>query len=314
MMDRTTPLPDFLVIGAMKSGTTALHSLLDQHPNVLMGKPKEPFFFDRDDPYTHPNFFVQAPDAWRSFDWFTQKDELLKQYGGVFQGGSKDILRGEASTTYLASVLAPSRIADVIPEAKLVVILRNPTDRAYSTYWHLVRTGRTSTSFKKAIQYHPLEILERGAYFRQISRYKRLFRTEQFVFLIFEAFVEDWQRETSRLWSFLGIQAPVGDERLPMRNPALVPRWLRLQWGLNFVSKLVSENVVSPNLRGLSNERPQPMLSVLRRVRQMNLKVGPYPPMDRELRRHLDTYYERENTGLSTLIGRSLDAYWKQSN
>ncbi len=124
---RWRPLPDFLVIGAQKAGTTALYAYLRWHPGITGPSWKEVSFFDR---------------HWaRGEGW----------YGGQFPLRSEGKLVGEASPSYLFHPLAPERARAVVPNAKLVALLRDPVDRAYSQYQHEVALGREPLSFEDAL-------------------------------------------------------------------------------------------------------------------------------------------------------------------
>lgn len=124
---RWRPLPDFLVIGAQKAGTTALYAYLRWHPQITGPSWKEVSFFDR--------------HWWRGEPW----------YRGQFPLRSGGKLVGEASPSYLFHPLAPERARAVVPEAKLVALLRDPVDRAYSQYQHEVSLGREPLSFEDAL-------------------------------------------------------------------------------------------------------------------------------------------------------------------
>lgn len=124
---RARPLPDFLVIGAQKAGTTALYAYLHWHPGIAGPSWKEVSFFDR--------------HWWRGVGW----------YRGQFPMRSRGRLVGEASPSYLFHPLAPERVRAVVPRAKLIVLLRNPVDRAYSQYQHEVALGREPLTFEDAL-------------------------------------------------------------------------------------------------------------------------------------------------------------------
>jgi hypothetical protein len=125
---RARPLPGFLVIGAQKAGTTALYAYLRWHPVITGPSWKEVSFFDR--------------HWWRGESW----------YRGQFPLRSSGQLVGEASPSYLFHPLAPERAFAVVPHARLVVLLRDPVDRAYSQYQHEVALGREPLSFEDALE------------------------------------------------------------------------------------------------------------------------------------------------------------------
>ena len=124
---RWRDLPDFLVIGAQKAGTTALYAYLRWHPSI--GGPfwKEVSFFDR---------HWARGEAW---------------YRGQFPLRRDGLLVGEASPSYVFHPLAPQRVYSVVPDTKLIVLLREPGDRAYSQYQHEVALGRERLSFEEAL-------------------------------------------------------------------------------------------------------------------------------------------------------------------
>ena len=124
---RRRPLPDFLVIGAQKAGTTALYAYLRWHPGITGPSWKEVSFFDR--------------HWWRGEPW----------YRGQFPLRSSGRLVGEASPSYLFHPLAPERAFAVVPDARLVALIRDPVDRAYSQYQHEVALGRERLSFEDAL-------------------------------------------------------------------------------------------------------------------------------------------------------------------
>ena len=124
---RWRPLPDFLVIGAQKAGTTALYAYLRWHPGITGPSWKEVSFFDR--------------HWWRGESW----------YRGQFPLRPRGRLVGEASPSYLFHPLAPERARAVVPHARLVALLRDPVDRAYSHYQHEVALGREPLSFEEAL-------------------------------------------------------------------------------------------------------------------------------------------------------------------
>ena len=124
---RWRPLPDFLVIGAQKAGTTALYAYLRWHPQITGPSWKEVSFFDR--------------HWWRGEGW----------YRGQFPLRSGGRLVGEASPSYLFHPLAPERVHALLPGVKLVALLRDPVARAYSHYQHEVALGREPLSFEDAL-------------------------------------------------------------------------------------------------------------------------------------------------------------------
>ena len=121
------PLPDFLVLGAQKAGTTALYAYLRRHPQITGPSWKEVSFFDR---------HWARGEAW---------------YRGQFPLRRKGRLAGEASPSYVFHPLAPERVFSLVPDVRLIVLLREPGERAYSHYQHQVALGREPLSFEDAL-------------------------------------------------------------------------------------------------------------------------------------------------------------------
>src|SRR5215217_8827850 len=126
------PLPDFVVIGTQKGGTSYFYSLLTEHPLVRRAAAKELHFFD--------NKFAEGVGWYRRC--FSEGEQV---------DGHRTIT-GEASPSYLFDPQVPERMARIIPEAKLIALLRNPIDRAYSHYQMEVRRGREERSFEEATE------------------------------------------------------------------------------------------------------------------------------------------------------------------
>ena len=141
-------LPDFVIIGAAKSGTTSLYDFMTKHPRIEPAYTKEPFYFS-------------SPERLSLLYYKTNFPILTKQ------------LTGEASTGYLSSLEAPARMKTVIPDAKMIAILRNPVDRAYSHY-HFAhgRNVETSATFEEALE---LEESRRKEYVETVSELKSVF-------------------------------------------------------------------------------------------------------------------------------------------
>jgi hypothetical protein len=151
-------LPDFLVIGAAKSATTTLHAWLGQQPDVFMSTPKE------------PGFFTLRWDE--GFDWYTS----------LFVGAPPTVMAGESSTYYTqppGGAVAAPRIAEAMPDVRIVYVVRHPIDRMISHYRHLYRRARTSTSFAKLAKDPDSLIVATSLYFTQLKPYADAFPREQ---------------------------------------------------------------------------------------------------------------------------------------
>jgi hypothetical protein len=217
-------LPDFLIVGAQKSGTTSLHRWLEAHPAVRGGTLKEVHFFDGGLDPAVDTFALGA-------NWYRAHFPLR----GELAPGQKVF---EASPSYLFHPLAPARIAALLPETRLVAILRNPTDRAISHYFHNVRPNRGGLE--------PLPVAEamaaeearlapalargdwkdpdlrafsykaRGRYLEQLERYRARFPADRLLVLRAEDLFEDPAGLMRRLYAFLGLEMPRGGDFRPV--------------------------------------------------------------------------------------------------
>jgi hypothetical protein len=202
-------MPNFLIIGAQKAGTTALHHYLGQHPQVYMSTAKEPGFFAFEGGL--PDF--QGPGDAEGHRFVTTS---LDEYQKLFQGATNELAVGESSTWYLGHPQAPEKIKKYVPEAKLIAILRNPVDRAYSSYQHLIRDGREPLKdFSKAIDAEQQRIdanweyLWRykymGQYSVHLSRYLKTFAASQLKVFIYEDLSDSPEKLLKDIYQFLEL-------------------------------------------------------------------------------------------------------------
>jgi hypothetical protein len=199
------PLPDFLILGAQKAGTTALYAYLRWHPEITGPSFKEVSFFDR---------HYAKGERWYRAHMPVRRRSLV----------------GEASPSYLFHPLAPERVARLLPDARLIALLRNPVDRAFSHYQHEVALGREPLSFEAAVDreeermqgeldrmlrdpsYFSLAwwnytYVARGRYAEQLERWFASFPREQLLVLFTEELSADTARTYRRVLGFLGVGA-----------------------------------------------------------------------------------------------------------
>ena len=217
-------LPDFLIIGTAKSGTTTLHGWVSEHPFVVPAVTKEVHFFDYE--------FYRGLDWYRShFPLASAREEHVREHGRPF-------LTGEASPTYISHQWAPDRIAEALPDVKLIVAFRNPIDRAYSQFQMSRREGEESLeSFADAVaaeeerlrgekarslvdeRYNswPLgcwSYLHRSMYAEQVERWLGLFPRDRFLFLKTDEMASEPQHVLDEVYDFLDLP-PHTHEKLP---------------------------------------------------------------------------------------------------
>jgi hypothetical protein len=249
-------LPDFFLIGVQKGGSTSFYDYIVQHPNVYRNYKKAPSYFDHN--------YLQGENWYRSH--FPPKWRVNKY--------DQKILIGDASQDTIFHPLAPERVAKIIPSVKLVVLLRNPVDRAFSHYQHRKRLGHETLSFEEAVRLEPERLAEptaqllrgenfntyhffgysylaRGMYAEQLKRWFAHFPREQFLIIRSEDFFTRTEEQYLKLMRFLDL-------------PTILPKSFR------------------------------------------NSNPGKYVSMTDEMRTYLQNYFREPNQELYELLGQDL--------
>lgn len=164
-------IPHFFVVGAQRAGTTAVCDLLKHYPGVSLSIPKEPMILSRDNPQLHADFFVERKQEWLAYDFRDNYKTIIDAYKKKFTDSGNGTICGEGSTTYMPSGEAAKRIHDLNPDARIIFMLRNPVNRAWSAYWHFVYKGTAFWTFEKQLQFDSQNILSTGLYKSNIEQY-----------------------------------------------------------------------------------------------------------------------------------------------
>ena len=208
---RSRPLPDFVIIGTQKSGTTSLHAYLSQHPQCLRPYEKEVHFFDGGLDPVVDNY--QKGQAWYRAHFPHRKN-------------GSDARVFEASPLYIFNPLVPARMFDLLPQAKLVAILRNPTERAISHYFHEKQRGYESLPIMEALaaeeqrlkpaveakDYKNYSFIHhsykrRGHYKEQLERFFKLFPRQQILILTSDDLFRDQNSTLKQVTEFVGASS-----------------------------------------------------------------------------------------------------------
>ncbi len=219
-------LPDFLVAGVPKAGTTALHAALSRHPGLYMSPIKEPKFFLTDGP---------PPAKGGPGDALTYREHVWRRdrYEALFDAAPPGALRGESTPLYLYDRAALRRIRGLIPAAKLIVVLRDPVERAHSNWTHLWSAGLEPVGdFVRACAAEERRIAAGWASFWHYTRLGRygeqldyafsLFAREQVLVLRYRRLVDEPAATLDRICAFLGVRAGVLGE-IPRENVTAHP-------------------------------------------------------------------------------------------
>ena len=214
-------MPDFLVIGAPKAGTTALHAALAEHPGLYLSAIKEPKFFLTDGP---------PPTKGGPGDALTYREHVWRRpdYEALFEPAPPGTLRGESTPLYLYDRAAMRRIRDQIPGAALIVIVRDPIERAHSNWTHLWSAGlEPITDFVRACGEEEQRIaagwasfwhyVGLGRYGEQLQYLFTLFPREQVLVLRYRRLVDEPAQTLDRICAFLGVETGVLTE-IPRQN------------------------------------------------------------------------------------------------
>lgn len=298
-------LPNFLIIGTAKAGTTSLYRYLRQHPDVFMPEVKEPRFFA----------YAEEPPAMKGpGDARTNRTSgavyTIEAYRGLFDGVTDERAIGEASPNYLYSATAPRLIHTHLPDVRLLVLLRNPVERAYSHFLHLVRSGREPLrDFGAALDAEDERVARgwewswhytrMGFYHTHLTRYLDVFDREQLTIRLFEDFKADPVAFSQEIFRVLGIDdAFVPDTSLRYEKTG-VPRSNRFQRFLHNPDNLLrrlSRYVLTEPVR----ER---ILTVMKNV---NLSK---PPLAPAVRTRLVETFREDVLRLQDLLDRDLSTW-----
>jgi hypothetical protein len=288
-------VPHFLGVGAAKAGTTSLHRILNQHPDICLPKTKELHFFDNDKNYQ------------KGIKWYSE--QLCKNYNGEFSVG-------EITPSYMYLKKIPIRIHRQLQKnIKFIFMLRHPVDRAYSHYLMNVRYGHETRSFEDVVKNESnvaernfvdrlrFSYLERGLYAKQIYRYINFFPIENMFFIIFESdFLNDRMKTIFNLQTFLEIKSVKLDVDIKS-NPSSITKakiLAKYMYNPNIVKKIIRFLIPADNFRN----------KLAQYIDERNLIPYNYPKLNRELRRSvLEKYFIEDILALENLINRNLDIW-----
>ena len=294
--------PDFFIVGAQRSGTSAMRDYLRKHPEIFTPKIGEPGFFATDGPWPR-----------------VIRDE--KTYLSLFADAKDEKRVGEKSTRYLVSRRAAAEIKAFQPSASIIIMLRNPVDMVYSLHSHSLLFGREDiTDFEAALAAdedrkrgmhlpkggNPKDVRwflyrERTRYTKQVQRYFDTFGRERVHVIIFDDFVRDTASVYRDTLKFLNV------------NPAFRPVFQKVNANRRVRSRVVARLLGNPPesfLLGSSRIVPFAEFNVLRRgLLSLNSECTPRPLMRPELRRELQAEFRPEIEQLSELLGSDL-THW----
>jgi len=281
------PLPHFLVVGTQKAATTSLHFILKQHPQVFLPASKEVHFFDS------PQHYEQG-EAW---------------YAAQFSAAGQEQKIGDITPSYMLYPEVPERIKALLgAQVRLIFLLRQPAERAWSQFIHLQRTGQfEATTFEAMLEQEQqrmragearpdvhYSLIRRGLYAGQIERFLKHFPIENMLFLLFrEDFVEQRETTVAKVLDFIEVE-PMALQVAVKKNVATVPRFPvvnKIVFGNNPLGRALPKRVKFM-VKNLNKAKAQP--SVLPESRQRAIT---------------QQYFEEDIRKLEKLINRDLSRW-----
>jgi len=273
------------IVGAPKAGTTSLYHYLSQHTNVSMSSVKEPNFFSS----------KEVESLFYNSKCVDDSDDYHK----LFSKEKKQI-RGEASVSYLFYENVPKRIHNYNSEAKIIIMLREPIERAFSHYLMDCRLGFCSEKLEDIIanpqsfpQYFQ-QYLELGNYYSQLKRYQDIFGKEKLLIIFYDDFKTDTKKVMKSVFSFLQIEQQEID--FSIKNPFLSP-------SSPLISMLYKLNIIR---KGVKAFMPKRLLSL---IRSNYFSAKSKPMLSKATEQQLKAFYKSDIFQLEKLLNTDL-ARW----
>jgi hypothetical protein len=282
-------LPNFLVIGAGRSGTTSLYHYLRQHPQIFMSGIKETNFFAYDgeeDPYAFPI-------------------RTLGAYEALFAGANRHRAVGEASPVYLTRPSVVGRIERLIPRARFIALVRDPADRAYAAYLAERRRGTERRSFDRALRDYrrggegppQLAYFEPGFYHAHVTRYLARFERGRVALHLHEDFARDPLALMARVYRFLEVEDDFVPDTSVRYNATGLPQ-------NRLLDAVVRTSTLKRNLKArMPYLLRKPVMALGTAINRRNLVK---PALPREVRSELIALYRDDIVKLQDLIQRDL--------
>ena len=295
--------PNFFIVGAAKCGTTSLYHYLSQHPDVYMSPNKEPHWFSR------------IPDVpGRGSHPVASEEEYLR----LFKGRTSESAVGEASPSYLWDKSAPHRIFDAVPQARIIAILRNPVERAYSHYMMDVRADKQELSFAKALERDLRaevkgwgvsdQYIDLGLYAAQVQRYLETFGSARVKVFLYEELVGDPKALLRSAFGFLDVEPGYAEEirtdvqynkysvpRNRLAKKVLGSRLFRSQLSRALRARMISNDQIRAQLR-----------------QSLLFREGAKSTMDADSRQLLMDLYRPDIRRLQDLLDRDLSNWLRE--
>ena len=288
------PKVDFFIVGAPKAGTTSLYSYLSQHPEIEMSTIKEPDYFS--------NEFIEE----QSLYYKKESVRSLKKYHSLYSD-IKNLVRGEASVSYLFYEKVPKKIFKYNSRSKIIIMLRNPLDRAYSHYLMDRRLGFVSESFEKIVNQKSThknsalfyqQYIELGQYTHQIKNYFDVFSKKNILIIDYDDFIDKSSEVLNKVYEFLNVEKHSLLNSNKVYNKYTKPsnKFVEILYTFSFFRDLASS---------FFSER------IKAKIQALFFSEENKPTLDSEIQIYLKEYYKVELDKLSKLLNQNYSKWIK---
>jgi hypothetical protein len=285
---------DFVGIGAAKAGTSWVSVCLAEHPQVCMSRRKELMFFCRKTLMPHYNAHYDLGLQWL-YDGFPH-----------WQPGQ---LRGESSNAYSYDPESPMLIHRHFPQTRIIINMREPVDRLYAFYYHVIREYPVPDTFEAFLEAYP-QFLDTGYYYHILKRYNEYFDWSQIHCILFDDICNSPETVVADLYSFLGIESSFQPTILHQRiNERKTPRSKLLRNLFGYTKRWFASGSTAMRFKALL--RRMAVLDLAEWVQERNMQVTNFPPMHPDTRNRLRAHYAEYNCKLGEFLGCDL-SHWNQ--
>jgi hypothetical protein len=310
--------PKFFIVGAAKAGTTSLYNYLKPHPEIYMSPIKEPNYFSKDIDTSKFTSFINKEvyiDLKSYFERLILEErdvafiKNLEDYMKLFRNVKDEMIIGEASTSYLYSKVAAKEIKEKIPDAKIIIILRDPVERAFSHFLMDLRMGvQKNKNFTNAVfeDFNKIEkgwgithlYIELGLYYRQVRRYIDIFPIENIKILLFDDFKNNTLERVKDILRFLGADSLVNIDTKRKYNVASIPKF-------QYLHNLLTKTGIKRSFTSLMSDK---VSQNLKKFWTSNKSVFKLSKKDKEI---FMSYFEDDIKKLSRIIRKNLSNWLK---
>ena len=286
---------DFFIVGAPKAGTTSLYYYFNEHPEIKMSAKKEPDFFS--------DKAIQQQRMYYS----EQRIDTLEKYEALFPDDSAHKKLGEASVSYLFYPNVAKDIYKYNPNAKIIIMLRNPVDRAFSHYLMDYRLGLVSDSFDYIIDKQSSnpkdklfyqQYIEVSAYAQQIKRYFEVFDITNILVIEYEEFKKDTQGIVKKGYAFLEVDDSFVADVDKKHNTYTMPynEVIRKVYSMMFLRKIL--NILLPKI-------------LVKKIRKLFFRIDKKPTLSEHTRTHLKALFKNDIEELSNILSTDFSRWIK---